>query len=361
MARSAASKVKKFLDQNLEEYLFANQDRLFNNKKENNNLKQIRMKLKEMRQLFEKVEDSKITKPRIYSRNLGVDFRYLNYSIDRDNQEFNMYVQKIYEGLNEVANLIKFEEGERDYSIYYYSEETGQYYVKKLSHNQINQYTRASKSNSALTSGGHLDQLRTQLKEFAEDNKKYMEAQRAFNEHISNFLNILSDFKGGFKPGELGYAYELFEEHMRNYGDVIKYDKDGNLIHFKPHGSFSSSQGKALTRAFYAQRGNSRWVTEGDVGLTQIKSITDSGGFSVSSLAQIEVTFNMVYKIFFNDEDNAKRVLSINDIKNLVLFFNDFHKQVAGKTAEDIEDEIYARVDNIISGIGGIKVSFDKK
>lgn len=347
---TVVEQVKKVLDDNFEDYLKNNEIELEQNTEQ---IKQIQLSLKNIKKYFSKINnksDSIINK-RYYTSNIGVDIESLTYSVSKKRKSYTDTLVKIYEELNKLANLIKFEPQERDYEIYYQSE--GQYYLKRLNSEDFAKVIgkrRRRKKNTLV--GGKLTQLRKDLKQKTQEDMEIFKAQQAFSEHLNDFLNVLQSTVT-LEPGELGFAYETFTKHMRYYGDSFEFDKNGYLIRFTPHTNGFDPDN--IRRAFFGQKGQARWLTGGDVGLTQIKSMSDSSSFGVTSVEQIEVSFNNLWDIFFDGQEEKEK-LSSQDIKRLVLFLNDFHSDIAKKESDEMIKIIEDKAIEVFKGLG-FKVS----
>lgn len=281
----------------------------------------------------------------MYSPNIGVDTRKLDYIINlnlKNKQKIEKRVKILYEQLNLLSSLIKNEE-ETSYIFYYFDKDTGIYQRKVIQPADVTKFYSFS---NRITSKGKIEAELKSSESAIDKLFKETTINEEFSRHVANYMKVLADAyqkeKGVEMPaGSMGYAYESFEYHVQHYGDKIITDEKGNIEYFKSHGDKFNS--KSVLKGFFKQKGQARWITGGDVGSYQLKS---SATFSVSSLQQIEISFNTLYNLL-----NGKTSLSIIDIEKLVLFLNDFHEDVADKTDEEISQLLLDTLNNTIKSL----------
>lgn len=351
--------IKKILDKNFEDYLNINKNTFFTLAEDNQRINTIQQLLLKNRKRFQQVR-KKAEIPKSYGKNIGVEITHLDYMINRNRINFLETVKNIYEDLNKIANLINNEQKERDYAIYYYDSENQQYYRKRIDAKNFKNYIGFKDSNKDKITGTNLSQIKNDMKAWINKSEKNFEIQQNFSNHVNDFLNIIKSEFGDFGQSDIGFAYEVFEYHMQKYDHFEIDTKTGSLKSFTPHTWQYNERNKNSIIENYriAKKGQAKWLTGGDVFETQVKSIKNGSNFDISSLSQIEISFNNLYDIFFN-KNEVKTELSSNDIKRLILFLNDFHEDISVEFGKTLEDRIKERTIETIKGLG-LNIIMDK-
>lgn len=280
-----------------------------------------------------------------YSENLGViDKKSLNRGINLKNKYLKNKVIKIYEELNAISAFLRGTEN-TDY-IFYYMDENGKYYRKHIKSEEIKKYYQINKNDAE----NFISSYRSAV-------------ERAFNQVdvIDDFSNHLSMFKmateSGLKlmnkkieNGQMGFLYEAFEWHLNILQDSFEEDSNGQIIRFnsRHNQQWFNEREINLAKSFLRSIGQKRWLAGGDVLNHQLKS---SSTFGVSSLGQLEVSASMLFRFCDKILNNENNTINKEDIKNMVLFLNDIHMDVASNAVEEIDNKINNALDNMIKAL----------